>query len=309
MPTRRIILLDRPTTAKAGYRYVLWADVPAGNQIAYRNSSARSAYANATPAELQAIRDGLVVERAGHIAAGLGTSLTALQASLVSNWSAFQSEITSETPWAEYGRYYDNTGAWLSSPGVPMAPALEHGDELPTYHVLTPISAFAANKFQLVLANAASATLGQGLVLKIRLVAILSGVSATTGVNPGEWTLRRREAYTTAPAGGVVAIASADVAQPVPAGITAHQAPTTAPAGGTTTTFTAVTPQGDEQKLTTADAPTMVGINSEHVGQVIYRPYAPWKPITLRAGQTLELQQSGTAGTGNCRILTVFTVG
>lgn len=32
------------------------------------------------------------------------------------------------------------------------------------------------------------------------------------------------------------------------------------------------------------------------------------QPLTIRAGETLEVVQSATAGTGNCSVLCVFTV-
>ena len=308
MPAKRVILLERDTTGAMRYGYVLWADVPAGNQLAYRNPSATSRHPNVTPAELQAIRDGLVVERSGMYKAASGTPLATMQTNLESQWQAFQSEVTAETKWAEHGRFWDGA-AWQASAGVPAA-RMSDGTAVgtPTYVALTPVSAYGANKFQFVLFNGISTTLGQGLVLRVRTVVILPGLVAVTGAAPSAWVLRRREGLTTAPAGGTVTIVAADTAQPLPAGPSAHQAPTTAPAGGTVSVFTEFVPQADEQKVSTLDAPTMSGL---YGGQVVYdAAVVPrGQPITIRAGQALEVQQSAAAGTGNCRVLCVFTVG
>lgn len=310
MPAKRAILLERTTPGASHYRYVLWADVPAANQIAYRNPAATSAFGNATPAELQAIRDGLVVERVGnykHDSAAIGT----IQTWLEGQWTSFQADITAQSLWTDFGRYWDGA-AWQVSPGIPMASAKEVPEGIPSYLALTPVSAFAANKFHFVLHNGASITLGQSFVVKIRLVAILPGLSAVTGAAPSVWTLRRRQALTTPPSGtGGIVIASMDSAFVSPSIITNWNAPSVSPAGGTLVTINEFVPQADEQKMTTADAPTLGAMFSNWGGQVIYRSADayPARPLTLRAGETLEVQQSATAGTGNARVLCLFTMG
>ena len=69
-------------------------------------------------------------------------------------------------------------------------------------------------------------------------------------------------------------------------------------------------PQADEAKLTTLDAPTSAAVGTWG-GVVVYRAAdSPGlRPLTIWAGETLEVQQSATAGTGNARVLCLFTVG
>lgn len=305
MPAKRVIIGNR--TATGGYNYVLWADVPAGNQIAYRDPNKRACHANATPAELQAIRDGLVAEKIGTYSSP-NDSLATMQTNLQSFWTAFQAEVTAEALWTEYGRFWDGT-SWIASPGVPwVIPDIENG--LPTFIALSPVSAFAANKFHLVIFNNAAMATSQSLLVKIRMIVVLPGQAAVTGVASSVFTLRRRESPTTAPAGGTFSASLMDSAHTLPSTITLHNGPTTAPAGGTTHIFNEFIPQADEQKLSTLDAASMMGL-FQWGGLTIYKasdvPSA--RPIVLRANQTLEVQQSATAGAGNCRILCLFTVG
>jgi hypothetical protein len=170
-----------------------------------------------------------------------------------------------------------------------------------TFRALTAVSAFASNKVQFALDNTS------GEPVWILAVVIKPHTTAVTGVAPSEWTLRRRNGRTTAPSGtGSVAIVSHDTNTPVPSGITAWNAPQTAPAGGTLDTLDVITPQADEAKLSTLDAPTMASLQ-DFGGVLLYEVPRDGEPITLRQNQTLELVQSATAGTGNCRVLVMFT--
>lgn len=309
MPAKRVIILNKTRGDASFYRYVMWADVPAANQIAYRNSAFLSEYENATPAELQALRDGTVAERVGqyqHDSAGIAT----IQLWLEAEWARFQGEINAELPWGEYGRHWTGA-AWMASAGVPMAAAREVVEGLPSFVALTAQNSYGANKFHFVLHNNAGVNTGQSLIVKPRLVAVLPGTASLTGSLPSPWVLRRRSSPTTPPSGGAIAIGSLDSAVPAPSVLQAFGTPTIIPVGGTLTTFNEFVPQPDEQKMTTADAPTLSAIFSKWGGQVIYnsRDIYPARPITIRAGETLEVQQSGTAGTGNARILCLFTVG
>lgn len=309
MPAKRIILLTRPPNVLF-YQYVLWADVPAGNQIAYRNPAAISAYVNATPTELQALRDGTVVERVGTIQSD-STTLSAVQTLLQPIWTEFQALITAETPFVDYGRYWDSGAVWQASLGVPLYSIKEVLEGLPAFTALTPVSAFAANKFQFVLFNGQSTTLGQACVIKIRLVVFIPGLAAATSVAPSAWTLQRRQGLTTNPSGaGSFAPALMDSAMAIPTGISAFNAPAVSPAGGTTSVFSSFFPQADEVKLSTLDAPTMASL-APFGGQLVYSADAlrPARPLTIRAGETLEVVQTVTGGTGNGQILCVFTVG
>lgn len=307
MPAKRVILIGRTHPTASFYRYALWADVPAGNQIAYRNPAAVSACANATPAELQAIRDGLVVEQTGEYQAD-STSMGSMQSLLEAEWTTFQNTITAQNLWADYGRFWDGA-AWQVSPGVPMVGMKESPEPSPpTFFALTPLSAFGANKFHLVMHNNGG-TLGQSLLLKVRAVIWQPGPAVVVGATGGLFTLRRRTAPATPPSGaGSFAATALDSATPLPSAVVCYNGPAVSPAGGTATTINEITPQPDETKVSTADAPTLAG-QDDFGGQIVYRQLPNTRPLTIRSGETLELQQSATAGLGNGRALVVFTVG
>lgn len=313
MPAKRVIILDRAGPGLQAFRAALWADVPAGNQIAYANPSATSEYDNATPAELQAIRDGAVAEKVIQWSPPSGALAwnAACQAALQAEWTAWQAEVTASAAWNDYGRFWDGS-AWQNTTGVPLCGLKDTTEGLPAFAALTPVSAFGASKLHLVLYNGASATTSQGLLARIRLVVILPGLAAVTGAASSPWNLSRRNAPTTNPSGtGGVTVGLFDSAQALPAGIGVWNAPQTAPAGGSLTTFLEFLPQPDEQKVSTADAPTLAALYSGWGGQVVYRAADVWpaRPLTIRPGQTLEVGQGATAGTGNCRVLCIFTVG
>lgn len=309
MPAKRSILIGRTHPTASFYRYVLWADVPAGNQAAYRNPNATSAYENATPAELQAIRDGLVAEKVGEYQRD-SVTMTVMQTWLDGEWTRFQNEITAQVLWADYGRYSDNAGAWQASAGVPLIgmKGQEYGS--PAFIAITPVSAYGINKFHFVLHNSAAAATGQACIVKVHLLVMLPGSAVVTGVVPSAFTLRRRTALSTSPSGtGSFSIASLDSAYSLPSVVTAYNGPQVAPAGGTLAVFNEFFPQADELKLSTLDAPTMAGLGPWG-GQIIYQALLPGvRPMAIRAGETLEVQQSATAGTGNCRVLCLFTLG
>jgi hypothetical protein len=174
---------------------------------------------------------------------------------------------------------------------------------VPTFIALTGISSFAASAFHFVLFNNNATA-----IVKVMLVVFLPTTTVRTGAMSGDWTLRHRRAPTTAPSGAAVTIESLDSGDTLPTSITAHNKPTTSPAGGTTHTFNILKPQPDEIKLTTLDAPGMMAL-FPFGGLTIFSAQALWpgKGIVLRQDQDLELQQDGTAGTGEGRILCIFT--
>lgn len=175
----------------------------------------------------------------------------------------------------------------------------------PSFRVITPLSAFAASKFHLVLHNDGAA----GRILRLQLLVLLNDTAAVVGALSGIWTLRRRVGPTTPPsgAGGIAPIAD-DPVDAISAGIGAWNAPGTPPAGGVLETLHLFYPQPDEIKLTTIDAPTQEA-GYEFGGRIIYDAarIRDAKPITIRGSQTLEVQQDATAGLGNVRVLAHFT--
>ncbi len=308
MPANSIVSLGREGQA---YRAVLWADVPAGNQAAYANPAAESAYGNIDPVELQAIRNGQVAEKVVTWAANSGaTTWTNAAAAFVTMLAEWQAEVSAVAVWADYGRKW-NGSTWAATTGVPMAAVKEANEGLPSFIFQTPVSAWGASKFHFVLYNGAALATGQSMILKVRLLVYQPGVAAVTGTISGPWTVRRREAPTTPPSGaGGLTPFLCDSAQPLSAGIGAWNAPGTPPAGGTSVTLFQWIPQPDEVKVSTMDAPTMASLGL-FGGQVIYSAdlLKPARPLILRPGQTCEIQQDATAGVGGGRIVCVFTVG
>ena len=292
-------------------RAVLWADVPAGNQIAYANPLATSSYENITPTELQALRDGTVSEKTVTFAQTSGAlSLSTAQAAFQTMQADFQAEVTAYAAWQDYGRFWDGT-AWQSPTGVPMFAATDKVEGLPAFIALTPVSAFAVSKFQFVLYNGAPVATSQTLLVKVRLLVFVPGSTVVTGVLAGFWSVNRREGLTTAPSGaGGITVTPMDSAHVLSSLITAFNAPGTSPAGGTAKPVAVFLPQSDEIKLNTLDLPGMASLGN-FGGQVIYNDdlLKSCRPLTIRAGQTLEVQQGVTGGTGNGQILCVFTVG
>lgn len=311
MPAKRAIILDFDKAQQA-YRAVLWADVPAGNQIAYANPNAQSVYSNITTAELQAIRDGLVAEKIVSYQQPSGSmNLAQAQSWIQTQWTEFQNDVTAETPWAQFGSYMDNTNAWQGTTGVPMAKLKDNGNDVPSFLAITGTSAFGSNKLHFVLYNGAASATSQGLIVRVRMVLIQPVSTAVTGANSSDWTLRRRQGTTTPPSGtGGMTVSPMDSGQALPTTITAWNAPQVAPSGGTLTTFNTFLPSADEQALSTLNQPGMAAM-SGWAGQVIYKASdcRQTKPITIRPGEALEILQGATAGTGNCRVLVVFTVG
>ena len=315
MPTKRIIVLDRMAAGCQCCRAALWADVPVANRIAYANPRAKSLYKNASPAELQAIRDGLVAEKEVSWSPPSGAfTMAAAQTFFQAEWTAWQNEITALVAWDDYGRYWNDSSVWITTPGIPAVshPDGDDEDKLPTFIGLTPVSAFGASKVQFVLYNGASLTTALNQIVKVRLVAIKPGTSAVTGAAPGPWTLRRRSGLSTPPSGtGSVAAVAMDSADVLPTTVTLWNAPQVAPAGGTLATINEFVPQADEQKLTTADAPTMSAILNPWGGQIVYRSpeVVGGRPLVIRPGESLEVAQNATAGTGNAQVMCLFTVG
>lgn len=109
---RKIIILEKTPsqTGFMGFRFAMWADVPATRQTFYANASATSAVKGATGPEIAAIQGGSVTERVRDAQYPTqGVSLADIQADLVNIFNAFQTEITAFNPWQRYGTTYDGS--------------------------------------------------------------------------------------------------------------------------------------------------------------------------------------------------------
>ena len=113
---KRVIILEKLTDQNGvGFRFVLWAAVPALRQVFYVNPDAKSAYVDVTPEELDALRTGQVVEKVDSFALAAGSTIQQVEAALEASWTAFQAAINSATDWQRYGTCWDGTAWTLGS--------------------------------------------------------------------------------------------------------------------------------------------------------------------------------------------------
>ena len=112
MPRRNIIILDRP--APNVYRYVLWAAVPAARQPFYAigQAAAASAWKDALPEDLAALRAGAMTEKIDTIQVGAGAPLAEVRALLQARWADWQAAVTARNDWPYYGTTWDGT-TWV----------------------------------------------------------------------------------------------------------------------------------------------------------------------------------------------------
>lgn len=109
-----IIILDRVSTKRLAYNYILRADVPAARQSFYADPDATSAYPSADATVNDAIKAGQIVERQGTLKPPLGATPAQLAQYLVAAQQDYQAEINSEVKFDRYGTSYDGT-SWTSA--------------------------------------------------------------------------------------------------------------------------------------------------------------------------------------------------
>jgi hypothetical protein len=310
MPGKRVILLEKATDGDRSYRVIHRFDVPAAYQPLFRGRV--TAFDGATPAERAEVDSGAVMERVEISSFDPALTPTQIQTELENAWTALNNGVQAlrfddiTDPFLRYGRHWTGS-TWTPGAGAPpAAQRASRRDDFPAFTVLTGISAFSANKFHLVLSLASTAP--AGLAIRISVIVLMPTVGVVTGVISGDWTLRRRTGGVT-PAGGTVVVVPMDPADALPVALTAHNTPTTAPSGGTVEAIDVFVPQADEAKLTTLDAPTMAALQP-FGGQILYDAsrLPRSRALTIRPGQTVELQQDATGGTGNCRVQLFGTV-
>lgn len=107
---RQIIIQDRINIpSDFSFRYVFWVTVPSSRQSFYANPSATSAVKDASSAELLAIQNGQVLEKQDIGMYVAGTSISSIQADLISKWNTYQAYINSANPWQYYGSSWDGS--------------------------------------------------------------------------------------------------------------------------------------------------------------------------------------------------------
>lgn len=300
MPSKRIAILDKTPTH---WNYILWADVPSGQEIKYQSPLNTSRYQGATPTDILALRNGTVVERFSQLPGSL--SLAAAEAAMQDAWTAFSSAITAGAEYMDYGTWWNGTTWTSGGPSTLVSITAKSTPVLPTWLVVTPVTGLAANKFQLVLFN--NTTVYNCLM---HLIVLKPETTVVTGAIGSNWNLRRRVSPTTNPAGGTITPLPHDSSLVLPTGISLHIAPTTAPAGGTAQDLLPFfMPVADELLVNTLNPPGFAACQPLCGVQIWNSSLLnPSVPLVIRPQQTLEVQQTTTAGTGNCRLFAMFQV-
>lgn len=107
---RKIVIIRAVTAAPdVGFRYALWADVPAARQSRYANALATTEVADVTAGELSALQSGAVVEKVEEARWPSGTTVAQMQTFLQARFADYQAQITAANPWQRSGTSWDGT--------------------------------------------------------------------------------------------------------------------------------------------------------------------------------------------------------
>jgi hypothetical protein len=110
----RIIVLDKVLAETNAFNVLLWADVPVARQRFYANDTiAASAWMDAIPADVDALKSGAVVEQVHKISRSQGGNMAQMQGDAQAAWQAFQDTINTTNLWNRYGSTWDGT-TWVS---------------------------------------------------------------------------------------------------------------------------------------------------------------------------------------------------
>lgn len=112
---RRIIIMEKISSGSDvnHYRYALWATVPTARRSFYADATKTSQVtgtAAPTNAELNDLRNGVIVERVSDSQWPVSMTLAEIQNDLITAWNLFQTEINNYNPWIRYGTSWDDTG-------------------------------------------------------------------------------------------------------------------------------------------------------------------------------------------------------
>lgn len=112
--SKKIIVLERVAEpSDQVYRIAFWLDVPATRGAFFADANLTSQYKNATPQEIQNIKDGKikeVVETVNYIA---GMTMTNVQAHLIQKYNQLQNELNTRNPFIRYGTNWDGV-SWTA---------------------------------------------------------------------------------------------------------------------------------------------------------------------------------------------------
>lgn len=91
---KRVIILERVPGNLPAMRIAFWLEVPAELQAKFANPRAQSAFRGVSVDELQALRDGVIVERVEQMSSKVALTLTEIRAGLEAAWRQKQDELT-----------------------------------------------------------------------------------------------------------------------------------------------------------------------------------------------------------------------
>ena len=106
---KRIIILERIFDPELRFKYLLWAEVPVGNESYFANPNNISAYKNIGPADQLKLINGDLVERVGEYQTLKDTPLATIANDLKTLWASFNNEIQNHNPTVKYGFSWDGT--------------------------------------------------------------------------------------------------------------------------------------------------------------------------------------------------------
>lgn len=118
-PTRDIIILSRQSSVIS---YVLRADVPVGQEAAYKQPGIVSPTGNASDPDLPFIVLGQIAQTFETIdlpqqpAETNAQYRTRAQAALIAQWTAYQARVSAATPQSFFGAFWNGT-TWANSGG------------------------------------------------------------------------------------------------------------------------------------------------------------------------------------------------
>src|SRR5262245_59089965 len=108
---RKIIILRalNDVGPDVGYRYALWADVPAARQARYANAAFVSEVKSATAGEITALTSGAVTEKVDEARWPAGTTVPQVQTFLQNQFNTFQAFVNVANPWQRTDTAWDGT--------------------------------------------------------------------------------------------------------------------------------------------------------------------------------------------------------
>lgn len=119
VPTRQILILSRQSSV---INYVLRADVPVGQEAAYKIPGATSPTGNVSDPDLPGLVAGTIAQTMQTMdlpplpAETAPNYKTRAMAALVQQWTAYQARVSAASPQSFFGAFWNGT-SWANSGG------------------------------------------------------------------------------------------------------------------------------------------------------------------------------------------------